>query len=57
MKGGFKVVDSYWDIFTGLSFGRVQAAAKYAMDAFAAKEYDAVDVVYSEFKNAATQYF
>ncbi|MEO6404486.1 MAG: ATP synthase F1 subunit gamma [Ferruginibacter sp.] len=56
-KNGFKVVDSYWDIFTGLSFDRVQAAAKYAMDAFAAKEYDAVDVVYSEFKNAATQYF
>ncbi|MEO7264539.1 MAG: ATP synthase F1 subunit gamma [Ferruginibacter sp.] len=57
LKNGFKVVDSYWDIFTGLSFDRVQAAAKYAMDAFAAKEFDAVDVVYSEFKNAATQYF
>ena len=56
-KNGFKVVDSYWDIFTGLSFDRVQAAAKYAMDAFAAKQYDAVDLVYSEFKNAATQYF
>ncbi len=57
LKGGFKVVDSYWDIFTGLSFDRVQAAAKYAMDAFEAKEYDAIDVVYSEFKNAGTQYF
>ncbi len=57
LKGGFKVVDSYWDIFTGLSFDRVQAAAKYAMEAFEAKEFDAVDVVYSEFKNAATQYF
>lgn len=56
-KSGFKVVDSYWDIFTGLSFDRVQAAAKYAMDAFAAREIDAVDVVYSEFKNAATQRF
>jgi F-type H+-transporting ATPase subunit gamma len=57
LKGGFKVVDSYWDIFTGLSFDRVQAAAKYAMDTFEAKEFDAVEVVYSEFKNAATQYF
>ena len=56
-KGGFKVVDAYWDIFTGLSFDKVQAAAKYAMEAFAAKEIDAVDVVYSEFKNAATQRF
>ena len=56
-KSGFKVVDAYWDIFTGLSFDRVQAAAQYAMEAFAAKEIDAVDVVYSEFKNAATQHF
>lgn len=56
-KGGFKVVDQYWDIFTGLSFDKVQAAAKYAMDAFANKEIDAVELVYSEFKNAATQRF
>ena len=56
-KNGFKVVDKYWDIFADLSFDRVQAAAKYAMEAFAAKEYDSVDVVYSEFKNAASQVF
>ncbi len=56
-KNGFKVVDAYWDIFTGLSFDKVQAAAKYAMEAFAAKEIDAVEVIYSEFKNAATQRF
>ncbi|UEG51306.1 ATP synthase F1 subunit gamma [Ferruginibacter lapsinanis] len=56
-KNGFKVVDKYWDIFTGLSFDKVQAAAKYAMDAFANKEIDAVELVYSEFKNAATQMF
>jgi F-type H+-transporting ATPase subunit gamma len=54
-KNGFKVVDNYWDIFTGLSFVKVQAAAKYAMDAFANKEVDAVELVFSEFKNAATQ--
>ena len=56
-KNGFKVVDAYWDIFTGLSFDKVQAAAKYAMNAFAAKEVDAIEVIYSEFKNAATQRF
>jgi F-type H+-transporting ATPase subunit gamma len=56
-KNGFKVVDKYWDIFTGLSFEKVQAAAKYAMDAFSAGEIDAVELVYSEFKNAATQVF
>lgn len=57
LKNGFKVVDKYWDIFTGLSFDRVQAASKYAMDGFAEKKYDAVEVVYSEFKNAGTQQF
>lgn len=57
LKNGFKVVDQYWDIFTGLSFDRVQAASKYAMEAFANKQIDAVELVYSEFKNAATQVF
>lgn len=56
-KNGFSIIDSYWDIFTGLSFDRVQTAARYAMDAFSNRHVDAVDVVYSEFKNAATQAF
>ena len=56
-KNGFKVVDKYWDIFVGLSFDKVQTAAKYAMDAFANKEVDAVELIFSEFKNAATQRF
>lgn len=56
-KNGFKVIDKFWDIFSGLSFDKVQAAAKYAMDTFAAKEIDAVELVYSEFKNAATQMY
>jgi F-type H+-transporting ATPase subunit gamma len=54
-KNGYNVVANYWDIFTGLSFEKVQTAAKYAMEAFANKEVDAVELVYSEFKNAATQ--
>ena len=56
-KNGFKVIDQYWDIFTGLSFEKVQGAARYAMEAFASKQVDAVELVYSEFKNAATQGF
>ncbi len=54
-KNNYKVESKFWDIFTGLSFEKVQAAAKHAMDAFANKEIDAVELVYSEFKNAATQ--
>ena len=56
-KNGFKVADQFWDILHGLNFERVQAAAKYAMEAFAIKEVDAVELIYSEFKNAATQRF
>jgi F-type H+-transporting ATPase subunit gamma len=56
-KNGFKVIDAYWNIFTGLSFDKVQTASKHAMDAFANKEVDAVELIYSEFKNAATQRF
>jgi F-type H+-transporting ATPase subunit gamma len=56
-KNGFKVIDKYWDIFTVLSFDKVQTAAKYAMEAFANKEADAVELIFSEFKNAATQRF
>ncbi|HCY88891.1 MAG TPA: ATP synthase F1 subunit gamma [Chitinophagaceae bacterium] len=56
-KAGFKLVDQYWDTFQNLSFERVQAAATYAMQAFANKEVDAVEIIYSEFKNAASQRF
>lgn len=56
-KNGYQVVDTYWSIFTGLSFEKVQSAAKYAMDAFANSEYDKVELVFSEFKNAATQQY
>ena len=56
-KNKFKVVDDYWSIFSDLNFENVASAAKYAMDAFAKGEVDAVELIYSEFKNAATQIF
>ncbi len=56
-KNGFKVEDKFWEIFSGLSFVKVQTAAAYAMKAFENKEVDAVELVFSEFKNAATQEF
>jgi F-type H+-transporting ATPase subunit gamma len=56
-KNGFKVIDKYWNIFTGLSFDKVQTAAQYAMEAFATKQIDAVELIYSEFKNAGTQLY
>jgi len=56
-KNNFKVSDEHKDIFLSLSFENVQKASQAAMKAFQNKEFDAVEVVYSEFKNAATQAF
>lgn len=56
-KAGFKTDATFKDIFLKLNFENVQAAAKAAMQAFENKEFDAVEVIYSEFKNAATQKF
>ena len=56
-KSGFNTNADFKDIFLNLTFGNVQLAAKAAMDAFANKEFDAIEVIYSEFKNAATQEF
>lgn len=57
VKHGYKVVKEYWSIFSDLNFESVRAASVYAQDAFLNKEYDKVELVYSEFKNAATQVF
>jgi len=56
-KNKFKVIDQYWHIFSDLRFESVAAVAKFAMDAFRNGEVDAVELVYSEFKNAGTQKF
>lgn len=56
-KSGYKTDAAYKDIFLNLTFEQVQAASVAAMKAFENKEFDAVELVYSEFKNAATQRF
>lgn len=56
-KAGYKTSADYKDIFLNLKFENVQAASQAAMKAFENKEFDAVELVYSEFKNAATQRF
>lgn len=56
-KNNYTVSDTYKDIFLNLKFEAVQAASQAAVKAYLNKEFDAVEVVYSEFKNAATQRF
>lgn len=57
VKNNYKTDATFKDIFLKLSFENVQHAAQAAMKAFEEKKFDVVEVVYSEFKNAATQRF
>jgi F-type H+-transporting ATPase subunit gamma len=57
LKNKYKTDAAYKDIFLNLTFENVQKAAQAAMKAFEEKEYDVVEIVYSQFKNAATQRF
>ncbi len=57
LKANYKADATYKDIFLDLRFETVQACAQAAVKAFENKEFDVVEIVYSEFKNAATQRF
>lgn len=56
-RHGFNVVDDFWNLFSDLAFDNIKRAAAYAQNAFLNKEYDRVELIYSQFKNAATQMF
>ena len=49
-KAGFTTNANFKDIFLNLNFENVQLAAQAAMDAFSNKEFDAIEIIYSEFK-------
>jgi F-type H+-transporting ATPase subunit gamma len=57
LKNRYRVDATHKDIFLHLNFESVQACSKAAMEAFENKQFDVVELVYSEFKNAATQKF
>jgi F-type H+-transporting ATPase subunit gamma len=56
-KNKYKVSDTFKDLFLNLSFENVQACAQQAVKAFEAKEFDVIEIIYSEFRNAAMQRF
>jgi F-type H+-transporting ATPase subunit gamma len=56
-KNKYNVNDTFRDLFLKLNFENVQAAAQAAVKAFEAKEFDVIELVYSEFRNAAMQRF
>ena len=57
LKNNYPVSGEFRDIFQHLNFENVQACARAAVKAFENREFDAVDIIYSEFKNASTQRF
>ncbi len=54
-KRKFNVVESRDELFDKLTFDNVAPLAEALMKAFADKKYDRIDIVYNQFKNAATQ--
>jgi len=56
-RSGYNTNADFKDIFLNLNFESVQAAAVAATKAFEAGEFDKVEIVYSQFKNAASQNF
>ena len=54
-KRGYKVVESHDDLFDKLTFENVAPLAEQLMKSFANKEYDRIQIIYNQFKNAAVQ--
>jgi F-type H+-transporting ATPase subunit gamma len=50
------IVKDHVELFSDLSYDNVVKVAQQLMDAFAAGQYDAVDVAYGRFRNAAMQF-
>jgi F-type H+-transporting ATPase subunit gamma len=57
LRNNYKLVDNYWNLMSQISFDNVREAAVYAQNAFLNKDFDKVEIVYSQFVNAATQAF
>ena len=51
----YTVTDNRSTVFDDLTFENVAAIAQVLMDKFEAGEYDKIELVYNQFKNAATQ--
>ncbi|MCO6461257.1 MAG: ATP synthase F1 subunit gamma [Saprospiraceae bacterium] len=51
------ILNDYVNAFSDLTFNNIAPIASTLMDDFVAGKYDAIEIVYSKFKNAATQIF
>jgi F-type H+-transporting ATPase subunit gamma len=49
------IIADHSDLYSGLTFEKVAALADRLMQLYVTKEYDTVEIVYNQFKNAAVQ--
>lgn len=49
------IVADHSDLYSGLTFERVAALADRLMQLYVTKEYDTIEIVYNQFRNAAVQ--
>ncbi len=54
-KRKYNVIESHDDIFGQLTFEHVSVIAENIMQQFADKKFDRIEIIYNQFKNAATQ--
>ena len=54
-NNNYKVVANHSDIYDNIQFASVAAVAEKIMQDFSKKEYDKVELIYNQFKNAAVQ--
>ncbi len=51
------LIDEYRDLFFNFTYANAMEAAEYIMNGYKNKKFRKVELIYSRFKNAATQYF
>jgi F-type H+-transporting ATPase subunit gamma len=54
-KRKYNVIESHDELFDQLTFANASVLAEKLMKSFAGKEYDRIDLIYNQFKNAAVQ--
>ena len=54
-KSGYKVFDNKSELFDGLNYDKTAVVAETIMKEFIAGKFDAVELFYNQFKNAASQ--
>lgn len=54
-KKDFQLIDKYYELFGNLNFEDAKKGANKIINGFLKEEWDKVDLIYNEFKNAATQ--